>query len=356
MNSRFTLITLILLLASMNYAQTVLGLEGIIVEKYYISDENDAMASDGGTLPVGSVTYRIFVDMKPGFSLQGVFGDDKHTLKIATTTKFFNNTDRGQIFPTFPKTALRSNTVMLDSWLTMGGACKDHVGVLKSRDNGEGTVINSDGLLKNSASEIGILLTEQDGMIMKNPSPAQEVGFVNIDRLDATTEGPDGDSIYTSSGALFTPEGARGIDSTDNMVLIAQLTTNGVLSFNLNIQLGTPVPGVTQTYVFENPSANEFLETSLTYKSNTVSTKNENDNISIVVYPNPTSGDIYFNLGENAKAGTYQIFDLTGKLIKSNAFTSEKNQFIDMYEFPKGLYSIHFNTNGKVISHKIVKI
>ena len=37
------------------------GLEKIIVEKYYISDAKDAAAKKGGYLPVGSVTYRIFV-------------------------------------------------------------------------------------------------------------------------------------------------------------------------------------------------------------------------------------------------------------------------------------------------------
>ena len=40
------------------------GLEGIIVEKYYISNENDkAVDGDGGELPNNSVTYRVYVDM-----------------------------------------------------------------------------------------------------------------------------------------------------------------------------------------------------------------------------------------------------------------------------------------------------
>jgi neutral trehalase len=40
-------------------AQQQNGLERIIVEKYYISDENDQQC-DEGELPAGSVTYRIY--------------------------------------------------------------------------------------------------------------------------------------------------------------------------------------------------------------------------------------------------------------------------------------------------------
>lgn len=46
------------------------GLEGVIVEKYYVADANDAADEDGGTnLPAGSTTYRVFVDMLDGYKL-----------------------------------------------------------------------------------------------------------------------------------------------------------------------------------------------------------------------------------------------------------------------------------------------
>ena len=46
------------------YAQN--GLENIVVEKYYVSNAADAagsIANNGGALPVGAVTYRIYADM-----------------------------------------------------------------------------------------------------------------------------------------------------------------------------------------------------------------------------------------------------------------------------------------------------
>ena len=68
------------------------GLENIIVEKYYISDGNDTLANlDGGVLPVGSVTYRVYVDMLPGYKFQVCYGVPAHELRIETTTFSFLN-------------------------------------------------------------------------------------------------------------------------------------------------------------------------------------------------------------------------------------------------------------------------
>jgi len=42
------------------------ALEGIIVEKYYVATSADLKDTVGGALPKGSVTYRIYADLKPG--------------------------------------------------------------------------------------------------------------------------------------------------------------------------------------------------------------------------------------------------------------------------------------------------
>ena len=55
------------------------GLEGVIVEKYYISDANDATVNSvGGVLPVGSVTYRVYLDLAPDYIFQSAYGDPLH--------------------------------------------------------------------------------------------------------------------------------------------------------------------------------------------------------------------------------------------------------------------------------------
>ena len=83
---------LLALLSGSAYAQN--GLEGVVVEKYYVSNAADAAGSIG-VLPVGSVTYRVYADLLPGYKFQAIYGVSTHTLKINTSTTFFNNEDRG---------------------------------------------------------------------------------------------------------------------------------------------------------------------------------------------------------------------------------------------------------------------
>src|ERR1700740_452253 len=88
--------SLLTLFAGMTTAQN--GLEGIIVEKYYVADANDN-ANSIGNLPIGAVTYRVFVDMLPGYKFQALYGVTGHAMTIQTSTTFFNNEDRGDVVP-----------------------------------------------------------------------------------------------------------------------------------------------------------------------------------------------------------------------------------------------------------------
>ena len=67
----FSLIFISSLIAGLVKAQN--GLENITVEKYYVSNAADATGSIG-VLPVGSVTYRIFADLLPGYKFQAAYG------------------------------------------------------------------------------------------------------------------------------------------------------------------------------------------------------------------------------------------------------------------------------------------
>ena len=64
------------------------SLQGIIVEKYYVANAADAAGSTG-VLPVGSVAYRVYVDMFPNCQLIGIEGNANHELRVSTTTTFF---------------------------------------------------------------------------------------------------------------------------------------------------------------------------------------------------------------------------------------------------------------------------
>ena len=250
-------------------AQAQNGLEGIIVEKYYVSNASD-VAGSIGTLSSNSTTYRIFADMLPGYKFQAAYGVPAHELRIQTTTKFFNNEDRGAITPTYSKTQAADNTVMLDTWVSVGAACTGNFGILKSEDNGVATVVNNDGLLMNNAGDPPPV-SSQDGLIAGTPQAVTLVGFTNeLDIIDATSQ--QGNLISTFNGSWASLTGSTG-PTAANKVLIGQFTTNGCFTFELNIQIGTPTGGV-ENYVARNPVGNEILLPGLTYNKASVTISN----------------------------------------------------------------------------------
>ena len=239
----------LLLTATVNaqYAPPDCGaLEQIIVETYYISDANDAADTDGAGVPQltdGATTYRIYVDLKPGYSLETVYGNTTHNLDLSTTTQFWNNTDRGEVTgDLIDANRLDENTVALDSWLSMGAASDSHWGVLKSEDPDGSEVggANNDGgstgipMLASTNINAGIPLTTADGLITGTVPAVTSIG---VD-LSVFADVP-GATFTVSNGAWAVLGGVIG-NTAENKVLIAQLTTNGQLSFTLNMRVHIP--------------------------------------------------------------------------------------------------------------------
>ena len=361
-------------------AQTINGVEKVIVEKYYISNQDDANASEG-KLPVGSVTWRIYLDMLPGYKFKSAYGNVPHPLSITTTTTFFNNEDRGSTIPGFSKSSTKNNTVMLDSWLTAGAACSGNFGVLKSNDDGVATVVNVDGVLQNADQSAGIPLTVQDGLIqikdtlpdgtLKDILPGQcgVIGLEGlIDVFDATSQ--LGNNFTVTNGAWFCLLGAMGPDSTKNRVLIAQLTTDGELFFKLNVSIISP-NGKSEFYVPENPGFvvgtgselfPEILDTTLTFLSskyiptsivNNVIAKKE-----ISVYPNPTTDLFYISFPSDFAEGNYTIYNMAGRSVVSKKITNKFERYtekVDLSNYPNGIYFVQVESKGIQSTFKVIK-
>jgi hypothetical protein len=230
-------------------------IENVIVEKYYISDANDATDTLGGGLETGNTTYRIFIDLKEGSRLKKIYGDQYHTFKIKSTENFFNNKIDGQTFAKdFNKNRLKENTVALDSWLTIGQitTIQTSFGVLKVDDTNGSFIggINNDGgseqipngLLLNNNSDIGVPLTTSDGIGTKTSDSASWGSngiFDEVTNEDSTIFGSlkVGKEFVSNNFVVQSSTGSNGVDPTKNHVLIAQLTTKGELSFELNLEI-----------------------------------------------------------------------------------------------------------------------
>ncbi len=247
----------LLLLSVFLHAQ---GLENIIVEKYYVSTTADSIGSIGN-LAVGSVTYRFYADMLPGYKLQAVFGNPAHELRIATSTSFFNNEDYGNTSPNgISVNNTKKNTVMLDSWISVGAAASGKLGVLKSEDS-DGSIGNTNSLLQNSDISIGRSLTSFDGMVAGAPEAVTTIGLTTpLSVFDATSG--SGNLFSSNNGAWSALNGVKG-PTASNRVLIAQITTNGTLNYKFNIQIKDTVTNTIKKYVAENPQSGEFQLASL---------------------------------------------------------------------------------------------
>ncbi|MHC1708752.1 MAG: Ig-like domain-containing protein [Bacteroidales bacterium] len=274
------LLLLLLVISNFTYTQ---GLENIIVERYYVSDADDS-ASSIGLLPVGSVTYRVFVDMAPEYKLQSVWGSPEHPLTFSSTTTFFNNEDRGDVTPSYTKNHAKFNTVMLDSWVSMGAGCVGNLGVLKSEDNGVATVVNSDDVLQNDDTLAGIPIYVQDGLILGTPQNVVTVGLDNnLEVLNATSQA--GGVFSSMNGAWASLYGSKG-PTPSNTLLIGQFTTKGIFTFQFSIQIKDTLNNIIEQYVPSNPTGSEVLFSGLNYSSNLP------PSVSIV---SPISGAEYLN-------------------------------------------------------------
>ncbi len=170
-------LTLIFVVFASLSAMTQNAIENLIVETYYVSDANDATDEDGGNLTEGSITYRVFLDLAPNVELTQIFSNTNHTWFIESTEPIWNNIDRGETLGNqIGDNRLDENTVALDSYITFGAASDAHFGLPKDLDTDGSTVggVNNDGgsesmeggLLVNTNAQMGVALTEADGLLL----------------------------------------------------------------------------------------------------------------------------------------------------------------------------------------------
>ena len=253
------------------------GLEGIIVERYYVTNHNDGKAiNKSGELPEGSVTYRIFVDLKPGFRFQAAYGSKGHPLIISSTENFFNHVDAGTTHPNIlPGRTLTQDVSLLDSWLSVGAASEFHLGIPRMYDvtTEESATPFKEGFLENKEKKRDLSLRQRDGLVTAATLPYPT--FFQMDScLKFLGRSTNGDSIVVQDGAWASMgKGSVGADSlTTNTVLIAQLTTKGQLSFELNLMIGD-ADGHSYNYVARNPVGKEMVHPDLIYRSEKVTKK-----------------------------------------------------------------------------------
>lgn len=250
------------------------GLQGILVEPYYVTCAEDAKGSNSsGILEEGSITYRIFVDLEPGYRFQAAYGSPEHPLLIESNRFFFNHNHSGNTHPNIiPERDLARDIVLLDSWVSAGAATENHIGVPRKYDflakDGylkfkSGFLENTFSLSENDLGPLALKLEDCDGLARTENLPVTTI--YNIDSLGwALSSVSRAKRLLVENGAwACMGKGSVGADSlSGNHVLIAQITTAGTLDFKLNIMIGTP-DGKSIQYVWGNPQDREVLHPGL---------------------------------------------------------------------------------------------
>jgi hypothetical protein len=253
------------------------GLEGIVIEPYYIADANDA-GTPGFPVPAGATTFRVYVDMAPGWGLQAIFAatnfstGEVDTLVIRSSQPFFNNEDFGQVYGYLISTnSLDENTVSLDSWFSTGRSSNNTLGVLKPEDTNAGVPAfpNLDGLLQNNDPAAGIPISQADGNITgTSPSTWTLVGMTLGDLALFDDINLLGNELVISDGAMTSISTPAVGPNASNKVLIGQFTTAGTFSGQVNVQIKNLSTGQVQQWVANTPETGQFTSPSLTWQYN----------------------------------------------------------------------------------------
>ena len=224
-------------------------LEGVFVETYYVADSSDALGDlSGSNLQPGEFTYRVFLDLAPGSKVVEVFGDTEHPFSISSTRRFFNHQEGQVISYNMPLSDYSDNTTALDTYLTIGKIAQNQprFAVPKSQDTDGNRIAgdeNSDNLLNNNDLRSGIALTQSDGFMPDNSQIINEQSYtrVNIAEDDGSifSEFAVDSIFYSYSLSLINSLGIAGVNADSNLVLIAQLTTLGDISLQINAVIRT---------------------------------------------------------------------------------------------------------------------
>ncbi len=253
-------------------------IRNVIVEKYYVSDSLDATDSinyqtnpsyASPFLPVGSITYRVYVQVDSGYKIHKIYGTSCHPLEFLSTANFFNHIYYSTYYFGYliPKSRFSSKpTIALDSWLTLGSAAvgtvgTSYTGVLKSEDfdgsfiggthNSGGTSGIAGGIIRNNDTAAGVPVDTSDGMVPTNEilGTWSNSGFIDVTQSgspDTTVFGNSrvGSQFRSTIGYLQQNNGVSGNAATGHKVLVAQLTTKGQLTFKINLELVDSTGGV----------------------------------------------------------------------------------------------------------------
>jgi hypothetical protein len=203
----------------------IIAVESVTVEEYFLPFTFDFTSGVYNASSNFSINYKIYLDIKPGYSLQLVYGNKKQELLIKTSAKIQGNKVCRSItgFNILPKRS-DDNRIISDSWITMGTRTRIHSEINKPE-------------LKEAKSEIENQL--YDLKVFRNHDNHLYKPFkfeLKYFHEENSSE------ILNDYFECTEVQVINKCQESEYKVLIAQLTTNEKLNFELDIQSGNISP------------------------------------------------------------------------------------------------------------------
>ena len=181
-------------------------------------------------------------------------------------------------------------------------------------DNSLNLRFDTNYLTQNNVFDVHVFLTNDNDYA----SPIDTAGMLLIENI-GTIDGID----YSSGAMTFDLPSEVSIDDYDHIVFVC-------------IQFG-----------YLHWGSGVFGET-------TVSTVEDDFDGKLLVYPNPTHGNVSVDLGATYQSGNIFITDLTGRVINTQTFNQE--QVVDLsFDEPVGTYFIKVNSGDREALIKLIK-
>jgi len=243
-------------------AQELVGIEQIFVEEFYHATKADAaIPHKTGEITEGAVTYRLYLDLLPGYRFQVAYGTPQHPLFIRSSAPFYNHIEVGNSNPNMiPERTYSKNIALLDTWLSIGAAGENHLGIPLSLDTTKDWLAmewNNEFIQGELGQKWSI--KERDGMVR-----VEKMNFPTFYNMDEQKKLIHADNktaeVLVENGAWAAlGRGTVGADSLNsNMILLGQFTVAGELDYGLNIMIRTP-EGKSIRYVYDHPGEGELV-------------------------------------------------------------------------------------------------
>ena len=195
------------------------------------------------------ITYRIYADLKKGYRLQAIYGINEHPLIVKTSGHFYNHPEGSVLGTNLGSNTFLKTASYFDSWLTLGSPCK---GLFSSISNINETSI-SPKFSDRSVKKINLFFSKIKDFETLEPQIVI-YGNENLSIALNNSSNLKINQLHLINTSIACMNGVSGLD-TNNYVLLGQLSTNGKLYLELNLQLISP-EGKIEKYVARKP--NEF--------------------------------------------------------------------------------------------------